>query len=300
MTGNAEDVIMDTAREEFLCRNAIYKELACEVEAILKGLLKSEKLKAVNVISRVKDVDGFLEKIHRKKYDRPFEQMTDIVGTRVVCLYTEDQNKIGKMIDSVFKVLDIDDKVLELGIDRMGYHDISYVAILKDEQSNLNKYKFEIQVRTIMADAVSIIAHDLSYKKEPPLPKELEREVNLIFSTMELVQYHCDALRNRREKYVVDITNMADDEKNQMLFFNEPITDDSLRVYTKKLHPDLPIKENIHSLILRDLNPSRYRVLGDIDKAVKAAKEFIEHYKRKSESFKAGSDYISKSLGYCD
>jgi len=243
-------------------------------------------------------IDGrnFIEKINRKKYDKPFDQMDDIVGIRVVCLYTDDIDRIGKLIEGEFGIIKKDKKIENLDTDKMGYQDLSYVAKLKDKQE-LNK--FEIQVRSIMCDAAAIISHDLGYKKEPKLPEELERELNLVFSTLELTQYHCDSLKERRKEYVKGLEQKAG-KADSAEFLNQSINDDSLRVYTNKCFPGLPIKEHIHALILRDLDSSKYKTLKDIDDAVQYSKIFVDFYKTQSDSFKSGSDYITKSLGYYD
>ncbi len=300
MVENIDDVKLVQIGDEFIRQHEVYKQLANTVQEILKEKLKIENLKTAYVLSRVKDRGSFLEKIHRKGYSDPFQQMNDIVGVRVVCLYTEDIEKIAKLIRGHFNILEEDSKDKDLGTDKMGYHDLSFVVQSKEGEENLGQYKFEIQVRTIVSDAISIISHDLHYKKDPPFPEKLERELNLAFATMELTQYHCNALRERRKEYVKVIEREAADNANQAAFLNQPITDDALRVYTKKLFPSLSIKEHIHALILRDLNPNKYKILEDIDKAIKYSKDFVEYYKTQSDSFKSGSDYITKSLGYYD
>lgn len=300
MAEKTDDTKLKEIRNEFIRQSEGYKQLAHTVQEILKEQLKLENIKTAYVLSRVKDVDSFLDKIHRKRHVNPFEQMNDIIGIRVVCLYTEDIRKIAELINSRFDILREDSKDKNLGVDKMGYYDLSFVSQLKESEKHQNRRRFEIQVRTIMSDAISIISHDLHYKKDPPLPEKLERELNLAFATMELTQYHCNALRERRKEYVKAIEREAVDDAKQIAFLNQSITDDALRVYTKKLFPDFPIKEHIHALILRDLNPNKYKILGDIDKAMKYSKEFVEYYKTKSDSFKSGSDYITKSLGYYD
>jgi ppGpp synthetase/RelA/SpoT-type nucleotidyltranferase len=300
MTAKNDDTKLDGLRKEFARQSIVYSQLAHEVQETLKERLKLANLKTAYVLSRVKDTDSFLEKIHRKGYTSPFGQMDDIIGVRIVCLYTEDIGEIAELIRGCFNILKEDPKDKNLGTDKMGYYDMSFIAQLKKSEKELDHYRFEIQVRTIMSDAISIISHDLHYKKEPPLPEKLERELNLAFATMELTQYHCNALRERRKEYVKIIENEAKDVAKQVSFLSQPIADDALRVYTKKLFPDLPIKEHIHALILRDLNPKKYRTLEDIDKAMKYSQEFVKYYKTQSDSFKSGSDYITKSLGYYD
>jgi len=287
-------------KKDFEAKRPIYEKDAHEVETLIKNKLKGENFKTAYVLSRVKDADSFLEKIHRKGYGKPFEQMTDIMGIRVVCLYTEDIKPISKLIGTIFTVLREEDKSLALGSDKMGYRDLHMDVQRKTGGSPSDSCKFEIQLRTVMSDAHSIIDHDLSYKKTPALPEELRRELNLVNALMELAQIHCDALRDRRVEFKREVECEARDEAKLVSFLNQPIIDETLRVYTKKLFPSLPIKEQIHSLILRDLNSDKYKSLKDIDTAMKYSKEFVDYYRAQSDSFKSGSDYISKSLGYYD
>ena len=295
-----DDTKLAQIKKDFESNFAVYEKLAHKAETLLKDKLKSDNFKTAYVLSRVKDIDSFSEKIYRENLDKPFEQMSDIVGIRIVCLYTEDIKKISQLIGDIFTVLHEEDKAVALGSDKMGYRDLHIDAQLKTGDNTFDQYRFEIQLRTVMSDAFSIISHDLSYKKAPPLPEQLERELKLVSATMELTQYHCDALRERRKEFIEKVKAEAADEANQEGFLKQPIMDDTLRVYTKKYFPILPIKEHIHALILRDLDSNKYKSLKDIDDAIKYSKEFVDYYRTQSDSFKSGSDYITKSLGYYD
>lgn len=294
-----DDAQLAQIKKDFETKLDVYRKLAYETESLLKDKLKSANFKTAYVLSRVKDVDSFMDKIVDKSYDKPFEQTSDIVGIRIVCLYTEDIKRISQLIADNFIVLKTEDKAKNLGSDKMGYQDFHIDVQLKKDTKFL-QYRGEIQLRTVMTDASSIISHDLSYKKEPPLPEHLERELKLVSATMELAQYHCNALRARRKELIAQVEKEAADKKNPEIFLNQLIMDDTLRVYTKNLFPELPIKEHIHALILRDLNPNKYKRLKDIDDAIKYSKKFVDYYKTQSSSFKSGSDYITKSLGYYD
>lgn len=286
-------------KKDFQSKLAAYEQLLYGAEKLIKELLKAEHFKTAYVLSRVKDTNSFMDKVIDKSYDKPFEQMSDIVGVRIVCLYTEDIKKVAKLISDNFIVLKMENKAEKLGSDKMGYQDF-HIDVQLTKDGDPVQYRCEIQLRTVMTDAFSIISHDLSYKKEPPLPIQLERELKIVSATMELAQYHCDALRESRKELVAQVEREAADKTNPDIFLNQPVIDDTLRVYTKKLFPDLPIKEHIHMLILRDLNPNKYKCLKDIDKAMLYSKKFIEYYRTKSDSFKSGSDFITKSLGYYD
>ena len=291
---------LDEITKDFESKRAIYEVMAHQAETLIKGKLKTEKFKTAYVVSRVKDACSFKEKIQRKGYDKPFEQMSDIVGIRIVCLYTEDIKLISRLIGEMFTVLKEEDKAKSLGSDKIGYRDLHMDVQSKKVEEQLGQCKFEIQLRTIMSDAHSIIEHDLNYKKTPEFPEALKRELNLINATMELAQIHSDALRERRRQFNLEVEKQARNDGDLMGFLNQPIMDDTLRIYTEKLFPNLPIKEHINALILRDINPEKYKKLKDIDKAIQFSKDFVEYYKTKSDSFKSGSDYISKSLGFYD
>jgi hypothetical protein len=82
---------------------------------------------------------------------------------------------------------------------------------------------------------------------------------------------------------------------------SQPVSKETLEAYTRWKYPGLPADEKIQRLLLRDLDKDRYKTLGDLDRVVNSASDAVDHYKvEKPEWFTAGTDYLTKSLGFGD
>ena len=79
------------------------------------------------------------------------------------------------------------------------------------------------------------------------------------------------------------------------------LTYDSLSWYTLWKFPALQISEFWQSRIMTDIDRDRYKTIGDLDTVVERAEEAVKAYSTERPSvFKAGTDYITKSLGFVD
>ncbi len=70
--------------------------------------------------SRIKDLDSFLDKLKRKESAKPFADIHDIVGLRVVCLFLSDIPRVGQVVRDSFKVLVEDDKIEGAEVSTLG------------------------------------------------------------------------------------------------------------------------------------------------------------------------------------
>ena len=90
-----------------------------------------------------------------------------------------------------------------------------------------------------------------------------------------------------------------DTDAEELLY--QPINKDTLETYTIWKYPNLPVDQKIQQLLIRDLDQDRYKTLGDLDHVVNAASDAVERYKNvMPEMFGAGTDYLTKSLGFAD
>ena len=62
------------------------------------------KMKIYNILSRIKTLDSFKEKVTRGDYDDPFNQINDILGIRIITLFRSDLEKLSKIIGEQFDV----------------------------------------------------------------------------------------------------------------------------------------------------------------------------------------------------
>ena len=123
---------IEAARAAYKQVRQFYDSLAQEVRHILETRLAEAGLKPASVTHRPKEIDSFAEKITRKHYTRPLEEMTDLAGVRVVCPYESDLSKVAETIESNFDVHERVDKARDLGVDRMGYNGKAFVVKLGD------------------------------------------------------------------------------------------------------------------------------------------------------------------------
>ena len=83
---------------------SLYEDLTKEVKFILEKNFKKENIKDVNIAKRVKTFERIEEKIKRKGYSNPIEQITDWAGVRVVCNFQDDIPVIKNTIKNSFFV----------------------------------------------------------------------------------------------------------------------------------------------------------------------------------------------------
>jgi len=172
---------LDTIRKMYEQRKEVYGRLREESLFILRPLVSKAGIRTHSVDGRVKELESVLDKNERKEYINPFEQMTDIVGLRVVCLFISSIAKVGDLIRSEFDVLSEDDKIEGGDAASFGYMSVHFIVKLPKSYKgprydDLIGISFEIQVRTLAMDAWATISHYLSYKNDQDIPKELRRD----------------------------------------------------------------------------------------------------------------------------
>jgi putative GTP pyrophosphokinase len=279
-----------------------YQGLVDEMIFALKKELGERDVTGAEVVGRAKETESFLEKCQRKEYEDPLAQVTDLAGVRVVCQFTVDVNKASALVDELFTVREKVDKTDELGTDKMGYQGVHYIVELGDRYSGarydeLKDLCAEIQIRTILQDAWAHISHSLAYKSEASIPRAELRELNRVASLLEIAQNIFDRSSTTRREYSAKVASVQGTDA----FLEQPIDRETVSAYTQWKYPNLPIKHEVQELLIRDLDHSRYRTLSDIDRAVSAARKAVEAYQKEApQLFQAGTDYITKSLGFVD
>jgi len=167
----------------------VNKKLCHEVEYILSTEIAKKEIEIAQITSRAKTLESFCEKITRKSYNNPFDEITDFSGVRVVYLYSVNKVQIEKIIEKEFEVVEKVDKVL-VNENVFGYGALHYLVKIKNTHAgarydDLKNKICEIQVRTILHDAWAVVAHHLSYKQESDVPKELRRKLNALCGLFE-------------------------------------------------------------------------------------------------------------------
>lgn len=171
------------AYESFFRRNEpLYERLNEEVDFILKRTVADAGIKVHSQGGRVKSLEHALEKIQRKEYTDPQNQMEDAVGYRVVCLFATDLPKLTDIISQKFLLLRSESNI-EGDSDpaTFGYMSDHHICQLNPSDTgaryeDIQGITFEIQCRTILMDAWANVSHHLAYKGNASIPEHLRRD----------------------------------------------------------------------------------------------------------------------------
>lgn len=266
--------------KRFLDARPQFEQLCAEVEYILKKKVSVRSIDISFLGSRAKTLNSFLEKINRKDYVDPFEQLDDLAGVRVVCLYSSDISKIIEIIRNEFEIVQEIDKREELEANKFGYIGNHFIIRLGTNYSgtrydDLRALRCEIQVRTVVQDAWSIIQHHMVYKKESQVPSNLIRKLNGLAGLFETVDDQFEFIRMQRDIYLDSVReskNTPDD------FLENELNYDSLVEFIQWRYKEIPDEDDrgILSTMLDVLNEMGISKLKEIEVLIKNNERFID------------------------
>lgn len=181
-----------------------YKRLAAKVESLLSEVFEMENISYHMITSRAKTIESVRGKISKDKYDNPIDQVQDFAGIRIIT-YVEDE--VSKVSDVIERTFDIDydnssNKSDDLGLDKVGYKSVHFIASLDKSRLKLPEYKqyknkcFEIQIRTILQHAWAEIEHDRNYKYTGKLPPDIGRRFKLLAGMLEMADREFNSISN--------------------------------------------------------------------------------------------------------
>ena len=197
---NQDDI--DQLRNEYNSRKGLFNQLIETAKFIISQEIQNIKIHSFN--HRIKGFDSFVDKIRRKGVKEPFQEIMDVVGLRIVCLFRADVKNIGVIVKKNFEILEEDDKINSVDVNIFGYMSLHYKAKLKDVQPDYKDIKdipFEIQIRTIAQDAWATISHDLDYKNESEIPIHLKRDFHALSGLFYVADTHFEILKQEITKH---------------------------------------------------------------------------------------------------
>lgn len=212
-----------------------YERFTGEVRELLRKLLSHESIKAT-IETRTKDVDSFAAKITRpgKTYTNPLSEVSDLAGLRIIVGSLSDVERVAQLLRSEFAIdaARSINKADVLDPDRFGYLSQHFIVFLSHarrslaEWSGLGELCAEIQVRTALQHAWSVIQHPLDYKSTIDVPKPLRRRLFRLSALFELADAELDQLLieagELRARYAAEAVKTPS---------SLPIDLDSLRAY---------------------------------------------------------------------
>jgi len=273
--------------QTFKSNEAFYERLVEEAHFTLKEELDKTEIKIHSIPSRIKKIDSFLNKISLYKIKKPFEEINDIIGLRVICLFLTDIEKIGNVIRETFHVIKEDNKIDNSKFASFGYLSVHFIVRLGDNfkgtrYNNICEIPFEIQVRTIAMDAWANISHYLDYKTDKDIPEELKRDFYALSGMFYVADKHFQLFFEQRKENTEEITEVF--EKGKIEDINsQPINLDTIKAFLRDKLPDNLESQNLSPLV-EDLSASGLKTIGELNllieknktKAIKYAEKYLE------------------------
>ena len=187
-----------------------YERFAREVEHQLRCILEEEGIVCNAITSRVKERDSLTQKIDVKsdKY-KSLSEVTDIAGIRIITYYDSDVERAAKIVEREFCV-DKENSINKreaLGPEKFGYCSVHYVVSMNEDRLKLPEnrgyagIKCEIQIRTVLQHAWAEIEHDLGYKSEIDIPKDIRRSFSRLAGLLEVADKEFQEIRDFLETY---------------------------------------------------------------------------------------------------
>ncbi|WP_418641356.1 GTP pyrophosphokinase [Sulfurimonas sp. ST-27] len=211
-----------------------YKRLSSKVESLLSEVFEIENISYHIVTFRTKSIDSVRDKVSKGKYSKPIEQIQDFSGIRIITYVEDEIEKICEIIEKTFNIdnANSSNKSEALGIDKVGYKSIHYVASLDKSRLKLPEYKqyigkcFEIQVRTILQHAWAEIEHDRNYKFTGKLPLDIGRRFKILAGVLEMADREFNNISNE-----IDVIAKSTLENTKKGNLNIPINSTTLNQY---------------------------------------------------------------------
>jgi len=180
--------------DEFIEERPLFIEMLDVVINKIKALLKENNILVTTIEGRVKEVSSLAGKLELKggKY-KSLNDITDLLGLRVVMFYSDEVDKVASLIERNFKVdwEDSVDKRKVLNLDQFGYMSLHYICCIPPEllsvpgHPEVNEFRFEVQMRTALQHVWATAYHDTGYKSDVEVPREYIRALSRLAGLLE-------------------------------------------------------------------------------------------------------------------
>lgn len=240
-----------------------FERLEKEVVAILQKIAEESGIQIYAINHRIKEEGSLAGKLERKgdKYSS-LSDITDILGTRVVCYFADDVDKLAAQIENHFKVdwNESIDKRKFLNVNTFGYLSVHYICLLKEENkypAEITNRRFEVQMCSLMQHIWAVMEHDLGYKTKYGIPSAVQRDFFRLAGLLEIADDHFVNIRDKVSDYTAAVhEKIISDAANDI-----PIDSVSLAEYmhnSKSMQAFLQIISNVCKAEISQESPENY------------------------------------------
>lgn len=221
--------------EEYKAQRSSFEKLGDVVQAAIKKAVTESKMEVLAIEHRVKTEESLTGKLELKgdKYNS-LDDITDILGFRIITIYSDDVDKIAAKIEKLFEIdwKNSVDKRAALNTDEFGYMSMHYICYLSEEKGypkELCGLKFELQMRSTLQHVWAQIEHDLGYKTDFEIPRPIKREFYMLASILELADSKFVSIRDTIGQYEQEIIKRIENDEAADISIDKV----SLRIYNK-------------------------------------------------------------------
>ncbi|WP_309087282.1 hypothetical protein [Domibacillus sp.] len=219
--------------EVYESQKELFELLKPRLKTLIEILSKENNIEVHDVKVRVKEKDSLKKKIEKKqeKY-KNINDITDVVGIRVITYFNDDLDKMAKVIEKEFKIDEqnsVDKRVMDP--DRFGYSSLHYVVEFNDEKlrspeyKNFKGIKFEIQIRSILQHAWAEIEHDIGYKSKKEIPREIRRDFSRIAGLLEIADNEFLRIKEFLKNYEQEVEKKIENKSLEILIDKITLTE---------------------------------------------------------------------------
>ena len=204
------DMHCEMILDEYRKKQPVFEKLRSIVTERLQQSLDENNIIVAGVDSRIKTEESLTGKLELKGYKyHSLDDITDILGLRVITFFSDDVDVIAAIAEKLFEI-DWDntvDKRKMLEIDRFGYMSLHYICRLPKSlyddpaMPELNKIRFEIQMRSTLQHVWASIQHDMGYKTDVEIPREYQRSMTRLAGILELADEQFSQIRKDITEY---------------------------------------------------------------------------------------------------
>ena len=175
---------------------------------------KHERKPIATITSRIKEPMSIAEKLQRKglpvTIDNMVNNLFDIAGIRVTCPFISDVYHVLLMLENQSDVSIYEVKDYIKNPKKSGYRSLHVIVkVAVDFSDQQRKIPVEIQIRTIAMDFWASLDHQIHYKKDFPMPDDVDDELRSIADTIAETDERMQKIAKNLPDFV-DYSSVAD------------------------------------------------------------------------------------------
>lgn len=258
------EMLLDAYRAQL----PVYEKLKTLVLQLLRDCLNENHLVVSGLEARVKTELSLAGKLEIKGYKyHGIDDITDIVGARIITFYSDEVDVISALVEQLFEIdwENSVDKRKMLETDRFGYMSLHYVCRIPESQycdpamPELNRIRFELQMRSTLQHVWANMYHDIGYKTEVEIPVEYQRNMSRLAGMLELADEQFSRIRREITDYRRNVQSLVASGN----FDEVPLNGDTFRSYLE-LKPFYRLAEKIAAINQAELYEDSVMLYYDV------------------------------------